>query len=60
MFKYKSTEEEEALVYPGKVLVLYEDLDGAFKALIHSTDYKTPNKGSIWRFLTCDPLLPSL
>jgi hypothetical protein len=44
MIKFKSTEEEEALVYPGKVLVLYEDFDGAFKALIHSTDYKTPNK----------------
>jgi hypothetical protein len=44
MIKFKSTEEEEALVYPGKVLALYEDLDGAFKALIHSMDYKTPNK----------------
>ena len=31
-------------MYPGKVLALYEDLDGVFKALIHSTDYKTTNK----------------
>jgi hypothetical protein len=33
-FKFKSTEAEDALVYPGKVLALYKDLDGAFKALI--------------------------
>ena len=43
MIKFEST-EEESVVYPGKVLALYEDLDGKFKALIHSTDYKTPNK----------------
>jgi hypothetical protein len=44
MVKFESDENEEPMVYPGKVLALYEDTDGNLKALIHSTDYKTSSK----------------
>jgi hypothetical protein len=30
-----------AIVYPGKVLALYEDSKGTLKALVHSVEYKT-------------------
>jgi len=41
MVKFDSTEGKEHVKYPSKVLALYEDIDGAFKALVHSTAYKT-------------------
>ncbi len=30
-----------AIIYPGKVLALYEDSEGTLKALVHSVQYKT-------------------
>jgi len=41
MVKFDSPEDKEAMKYPGKVLALYEDMDGVFKVLVHSTHYKT-------------------
>jgi L-fucose isomerase-like protein len=41
MAKFESDENKEPMVYPGKVLALYKDVDSNVKALIHSTDYKT-------------------
>jgi hypothetical protein len=32
---------EKRIVYPGKVLTLYEDSEGTLKALVHSAEYKT-------------------
>jgi len=45
MVKFESDDDEdEATTYPGKVLALYEDLEGELKVLIHSTEYKTSSK----------------
>jgi hypothetical protein len=43
MMKFESEENngEEAIVYPRKVLALYEDNEGTHKALVHSVEYKT-------------------
>jgi hypothetical protein len=43
MMKFASEENngEEAIIYPGKVLALYEDSEGTLKALVHSVQYKT-------------------
>jgi hypothetical protein len=46
MMKFESKENngEEAIVYPGKVLALYEDSEGTLKALVHSVEYKTATR----------------
>jgi hypothetical protein len=31
----------ESIIYPGKVLALYEDNEGTLKVLVHSVEYKT-------------------
>jgi hypothetical protein len=43
MMKFESKENngEEPIVYPGKVLALYEDSKGTLKALVHSVECKT-------------------
>jgi hypothetical protein len=42
MMKFESEENngEEPIVYPGKVLTLYEDSKGTTKALVDSVEYK--------------------
>jgi hypothetical protein len=42
MMKFESEENngEEAIVYPGNVLALYKDSEGALKALVHPVEYK--------------------
>jgi hypothetical protein len=43
MMKFESEEKngEEAIIYPGKVLALYEDNEGTLKVLVHSVEHKT-------------------
>jgi hypothetical protein len=43
MMKFESEENngEEPIVYPRKVLALYEDSEGILKVLVHSVEYKT-------------------
>jgi hypothetical protein len=46
MMKFESEENngEEAIIYPRKVLTLYEDNEGTLKALVHSVEYKQQQK----------------
>jgi hypothetical protein len=43
MMKFESEENNggQPIVYPRKVLALYEDSKGNLKALVHSVEYKT-------------------
>jgi hypothetical protein len=43
MMKFESEENnrEEAIIYPRKVLALYEDKEGTLNVLVHSVEYKT-------------------
>jgi hypothetical protein len=43
MKKFESEENngKEPIIYPRKVLTLYEDSKGTLKALVHSVEYKT-------------------
>jgi hypothetical protein len=43
MMKFESEENngEEIIIYPRKVLALYEDNEGTLKVLVHSVEYKT-------------------
>jgi hypothetical protein len=60
MMKFESEENngEEAIIYPGKVLALYEDNEGTLKALVHSVEYKTATnvEGPFWGLMPCNPL----
>jgi hypothetical protein len=41
MVNFNTEEGGEPEKYPEKLLALYDDQDGNFKALIHATEYKT-------------------
>ena len=43
MVRY-DTDGGEPLIYPGKILALYEDENGQFRALVHGTKEKIPTK----------------
>jgi len=43
MVRFESQGDAAATQYPAKVLALYEDLDGNFKALVHSAHFKLPS-----------------
>jgi hypothetical protein len=59
MFESEENNGEEAIVYPRKVLALYEDNEGTLKALVHSVEYKTATKQcrrAIWGLMPCNTL----
>jgi hypothetical protein len=39
-FELEDDDEAAPLLYPAKVLALYEDEEGDLKALVHSVEYK--------------------
>ena len=61
MMKFESEENngEEAIIYPRKVLAMYEDKEGTLKVLVHSVEYKTATKRrrAIWGLMPCNTLL---
>ena len=40
-FESEDNDEAEPLLYPAKILTLYEDVEGNLKALVHLVEYKT-------------------
>jgi hypothetical protein len=43
MVEFESEDDEaEPLLYPAKILTLYEDAAGNLKALVHLVEYKQP------------------
>jgi hypothetical protein len=58
-FESKENNGEEAIIYPGKVLALYEDNEGSLKVLVHSVEYKTATnvEGMFCGLTPCNTLL---
>jgi hypothetical protein len=40
LFELEDEDKAAPLLYPAKILALYEDTEGNLKALVHSVEYK--------------------